>query len=586
MPGTTIHAETVRGAGDRHVAVTAVVCLALAAVVAAMASLNVALPSIARSTHASQTQLEWVIDAYSLAFASLLLPAGAIGDRYGRRRALLIGLTVFGGGSVIAMLAASADMLIVLRGVLGVGAALVMPATLSTITSTFPPRQRTKAVGVWAAVAGASALLGLLISGALLAAFSWQAVFGSNVVLASIALIGTARFVPESANPDAPKLDFVGAIIAVLGLVAVVFSVIEAPTAGWLSTQTLIGVGAGLAMLAGFVAWELRHPHPLLDPRVFRSPRLAAGSVSIFIQFFAFFGFAFIVLQYLQIIRGHSPILAAVSMLPLSASLVLTSRRAPILAARFGARAVCTAGLVLIAAGMIVLAQMGAQTSYLLQLAGIVPLGVGMGLAMTPATSGITEALPDAEQGVGSALNDLSRELAARSGSRSSAAYSQPPIAATFTSQAYPPPWAARHAHPWPSPPTSAGRRPPTHTPPSSPGCTSRCSAPRSRSPSRPSSSPRYSPHAASAPPPHRPRSRPHDPARPYAPPHPTASSRNTTTQHPPARPATRSVTANRPCRSATPPNAFDSAALETPPRSAPSFTFPLGFASPPAAGR
>jgi EmrB/QacA subfamily drug resistance transporter len=400
-----------RGAGDRHAVVTAVVCLALAAVVAAMASLNVALPSIARATHASQTQLEWVIDPYSLVFASLLLPAGAVGDRYGRRRALLIGLTVFGGGSIVAMGAGSATILIVLRGVLGAGAALVMPATLSTITATFPAEQRARAVGVWAAVAGASALLGLLLSGALLAVFSWRAVFGVNVVLASLAVAGTLRFVPESADAEAPRIDLTGALIAVLGLVAIVFAVIEAPTVSWLAARTVIGIGGGLVVLVGFVAWEVRQAHPLLDPRVFRRAGLAAGSLSIFIQFFAFFGFTFVVLQYLQIVRGHSPILAAVSMLPLSAAMILTTRRISILAVRVGARRLCLAGLALIATGMAVLAQMGEHTSYLLQLAGIIPLGVGMGLAMTPATSGITEALPAAEQGVGSALNDLSREL-------------------------------------------------------------------------------------------------------------------------------------------------------------------------------
>ncbi|MGO9971632.1 MAG: MFS transporter [Solirubrobacteraceae bacterium] len=411
MPSRPTHPDTSGTAGGRHAVVMAVVCLALAAVVAAMASLNVAVPSIARATHASQTQLEWVIDAYSLVFASLLLPAGAIGDRYGRRRALLLGLTIFGGGSIVAIGAGSATMLIVLRGVLGVGAALVMPATLSTITATFPAEQRAKAVGVWAAVAGASALLGLLLSGALLTVFSWQAVFGVNVALASLALTGTLRFVPESAVPDAPRIDLAGAIIAVLGLVAIVFSVIEAPTAGWLAARTVIGIGTGLAVLAGFVAWELRQAHPLLDPRVFRRPGLAAGSLSIFIQFFAFFGFTFVVLQYLQIVRGHSPILAAVSMLPLSAAMILTTRRVSTLAEKVGARRLCVGGLTLIATGILVLAQMGEHSSYLLQLAGIIPLGVGMGLAMTPATTGITQALPVAEQGVGSALNDLSREL-------------------------------------------------------------------------------------------------------------------------------------------------------------------------------
>src|SRR6266851_5302385 len=206
LPVKSPAARTVRGG-----AVTAVVCLALAAVVAAMSSLNVALPGIARATHASQTQLAWIIDSYSLVFAALLLPAGAFGDRYGRRLALLAGLAIFGAGSAVAMTAHSAAELIALRAVLGLGAALVMPATLSTITGTFASGQRTRAVSVWAAVAGGSAVLGLLSSGILLQVWSWPAVFGLNVVLAAAAIAGTVRFVPESADPGSERLDIGGA---------------------------------------------------------------------------------------------------------------------------------------------------------------------------------------------------------------------------------------------------------------------------------------------------------------------------------------------------------------------------------------
>src|SRR5579863_10692218 len=213
--------------------VTAVVCLALATVVAAMSSLNVALPGVARATHASQTQLAWVIDAYSLVFASLLLPAGAIGDRYGRRRALIAGLAVFGGASAVAMTAHSAAELIGLRAVMGLGAALVMPATLSTITGTFADEQRTRAVSVWAAVAGGAAVLGLLVSGLVLEVWSWPSVFALNVILAVVAIAGTIRFVPESADKDSPRLDLTGALLAVVGLVALVYSIIEAPSQGW-----------------------------------------------------------------------------------------------------------------------------------------------------------------------------------------------------------------------------------------------------------------------------------------------------------------------------------------------------------------
>ena len=395
----------------RHGAVTAVVCIALAAVVAAMSSLNVAIPSIAGATHASQTQLAWIIDAYSLVFAALLLPAGALGDRFGRRRALLTGLTIFGIGSAVAMTVSDANQLIALRTVIGLGAALVMPATLSTITGTFPAAMRTKAVSVWAAVAGGAAVLGVLCAGALLEFFSWRSVFGLNVVLAVIAIIGTFMVVPESANRSAPRLDRGGAALSVIALVALVYSIIEAPTAGWLSTRTLIGIGFGLAALASFIVYELRQRAPMLDPRVFGRRGLSAGSLSIFVQFFAFYGFIFLILQYLQIVRGYSALIAAVSMLPMAATMMPTARFAPALAARYGARRMCVTGLLLIAAALAIIAHVDRTSPYWLLVSGILILGVGMGCAMTPATSAITSALPGGQQGVASAVNDLSREV-------------------------------------------------------------------------------------------------------------------------------------------------------------------------------
>jgi EmrB/QacA subfamily drug resistance transporter len=391
--------------------VTTVVCIALGAVSAAMASLNVAIPDLVRSTHASQTQLEWIIDAYLLVFSVLLLPAGALGDRYGRRKALIAGLFIFGTASLVAMTASSANELIFLRGLIGLGAALVMPATLSTITGTFPAEERTKAVSVWAAVAGGSAILGLLCSGILLEWFSWQAAFAINGVIAAIALVGTLWFVPESSQPDAPAIDKGGALLATVGLVALVFSIIEAPDAGWLSARTLGGLALGLIALFGFVQFERRQLHPLLDPRLFSNRKLSAASLSICIQFFAFFGFTFVSLQYLEGVRGYRPLIAALAILPLSATMMPAARLTPIWVSRFGARPVCVSGLVLVAIGLATISRIGTHTSYLLILFGLVPLGVGMGTAMTPATSAITESLPQSQQGVGSALNDLSREV-------------------------------------------------------------------------------------------------------------------------------------------------------------------------------
>ena len=394
-----------------HRAITAVVCLALAAVVSAMSSLNVALPEIARATRADETQLTWIVDAYSLFFAALLLPAGALSDRFGRRLTLVVGLSIFAAGSAVAMLVDGAGELIVLRAVLGLGAALVMPATLSTITGTFSAEHRTKAVAVWAGVAGASAVLGVLASGTLLEFWSWRSVFAFNVVLAVVALVGTLRIVPESADPDAPRLDVRGALTAGAGLIVLVYSIIEAPTHGWTSGRTLIGLSVGVLVLVGFVVLELRIRNPLLDPRVFGHRRLSAGALTTLVQFFAFFGFIFLFLQYLQLVRGDSPLMSAVSILPMAAALMPVSRLVPNLVARVGARAVTVAGLLLLAAGFFVIAQVDASSSYWLVVAGLLPIGAGMGAATTPATTAITESLPASQQGVGSALNDLAREL-------------------------------------------------------------------------------------------------------------------------------------------------------------------------------
>jgi EmrB/QacA subfamily drug resistance transporter len=399
------------GGSRPHGRILLVVCLALATVVSAVASLNVALPEIARETHATQTQLSWIIDAYALVFAALLLPAGALGDRYGRRRALVAGLAIFGGASLAAMTVTDASALVALRALLGVGAALVMPATLSTITATFPAERRAQAISVWAGVAGASAILGLLTSGILLEFWSWPSVFALNVLLAAIALVGALRVVPESAERNAARLDVVGAIIAAAGLGVLVYALIQAPEAGWLAPQTLVGIAAGLGILAGFTAWEVRRPQPLLDPRLFGNRQFAAGMLSLTAQFFAFFGFIFVILQFLQLVRGDSSLVAALSLLPMVAFMMPSARLAARLVGRFGVMRVCVTGLVLAAGGFAILAQLDAGSSYWLMAAGLVSLGAGAGMAMTPATTSVTEALPASEQGVASAMNDLAREL-------------------------------------------------------------------------------------------------------------------------------------------------------------------------------
>lgn len=390
--------------------VLVVMCLALATVVSAVASLNVALPDLARDTGASQTELQWIVNAYALVFAALLLPAGSLGDRFGRRRVLLIGLAIFATGSLAAMAVDDPTALIALRGLLGVGAALVMPATLSLITTEFPADQREQAVGVWAGVAGASAILGLLAAGTLLEFASWTSVFALNAVLAALAMAG-ARVVPESADPREARLDPIGAVLSATGLGAIVYAIIEGPERGWGDAVTLGAFALGAASLTAFVAWELRRRQPMLDPRLFAGRRFAAGTLSITLQFLAFFGFVFLILQYLQLVQGMSPLTAALAMVPMALTLMALARNAPRIVKRLGVQRAAPLGLALMAVGFATLALLDTTSTYWLLLAGLVPLGAGMGLATTPATHAIVSSLPQAKQGVGSAVNDAAREV-------------------------------------------------------------------------------------------------------------------------------------------------------------------------------
>ena len=404
-------ALTVTSEKRQRALVLRVMCLALMMVVAAVASLNVALPGIARDTGASQTQLEWIVDAYSIVFAALLLPAGAIGDRFGRKPLLVTGLALFGAISFAALFVHSPGTLIALRGGLGVAAALIMPVTLSVITSVFPPEERGKAVGTWVGVAAGGGVIGLLASGVLLELFSWPSIFALNVVLATLALAGTLTVVPATRDARPPRLDPVGTLLSVISLAAIVFGTIEGPERGWsdpLALGTLLGGAAGLVL---FVLWELRRREPMIDPRNFLRRGFGAGSLSISVQFFAAFGFLFLALPYLQLVLGYSPLGAATALLPMAAVVMPLSRLAPRIAARLGVRVTGAVGLGLMAIGFIVLSTLGTGSSYGHFLVGLLPFGAGMALAGSPATTAIVASLPREKQGVASAINDVSREL-------------------------------------------------------------------------------------------------------------------------------------------------------------------------------
>jgi len=392
--------------------VLAVMCLALALVVSAVASLNLALPEIAAELGATQTDLQWVVDAYALVFAALLLPAGALGDRVGRKGVLLAGLAIFAAAYLAAVWATAPGTLVAARAAAGVGAAAIMPVTLSAITHAFPPEERDRAVSVWAGVAGAGAILGLLISGTLLELASWEWVFAVNAAWAVLALVAVAAVAPTAKDPADAPLDPGGALLSALGLGGLVFAIIEAPSRGWDDATVLGSLAGALVALAAFVAWELRRERPMLDPRLFRERGFSAGTLALTLQFFCLFGFFFVLLQYLQLVLGWSPLESALALVPMALMLIATSRGvAPRLAPRYGPGRVIASGLALMAVGFGLLTLLTVDATAWQLLPGLLVLGTGAGLSTAPATATIVAALPPAKQGVASAVNDAAREV-------------------------------------------------------------------------------------------------------------------------------------------------------------------------------
>jgi EmrB/QacA subfamily drug resistance transporter len=391
-------------------------CLALVMVVAGVSSLANAMPSIAADLDASQSSQQWIVDAYALILAALLLPAGAIGDRYGRRGALIAGTAIFGIGSALSATVGAAGPLIGLRALTGLGAALLMPGTLSTITSVFPPEERAKAVGIWAGFAGAGGTLGILVSGALLEQFWWGSIFLVTAGLAAVACIGVIAVVPSTRAEEHVGLDPRGAVVSALGIGLLVLGIIEGPERGWTDPLTLTGLIGGVVFLVAFVLVELRTDEPLLDPRLFSHHGFATGSASLFLQFFAMFGFFFVSLQFLQLVLGYSTFEAALALLPMSLAILPVAAIAGTMSERYGHRLVGGIGLAVSAIGFALFATLGTGSSALWFIAVTIVIGIGAALAMTPATNAIVASLPRAKQGVASAVNDTSRELGAAFG--------------------------------------------------------------------------------------------------------------------------------------------------------------------------
>lgn len=372
--------------------------------------LNIALPTLVRELGASASELQWIVDSYVLVFAGLLLAMGALGDRFGRKLALASGLVIFGVASVFASYADSAAALIIARSFMGVGGALIMPATLSIITNIFTGKERGRAIAIWAAVAGLGIVIGPTLGGWLLEQFWWGSVFLINIFVAAVA-IGLGFFlVPESKDPNATPLDPIGAALSIAGLVSLVYAIIEAPAKGWTDPVVLGAFGLSVALLGVFLWWERRTPHPMLRLEFFNNPRFSAASGAIALVFFAMFGTVFLLTQYLQFVLGFTPLEAGIRILPI-ATMVIAAPISARLVERLGTKIVVSTGLTVTALAMAALALIDVESGYAHVAWSMAAIGVGMGLTMAPATESIMGSLPLAKAGVGSAMNDTTRQV-------------------------------------------------------------------------------------------------------------------------------------------------------------------------------
>ncbi|HYB28187.1 MAG TPA: MFS transporter [Solirubrobacteraceae bacterium] len=373
---------------------------------------NVALPSLVRELHASNSQLQWVVDAFNLLFAASVLAFGSLSDRFGRKGLLLAGLTVFGLASLAGGLMDSPGRLIATRAVMGLGAAMVFPSTLSLLTNVFTERsERARAIGLWGAITGAAIALGPIVGGWLLQVFDWRSIFFAMTPVAAVAGILVAGYVPTSRDPHAPRTDRGGFVLSTAMIALLVYTIIEAPTYGWGSARTL-GAFALTALLGvAFVVWERRIDEPMLDVTLFRNPRFAAASGSVAISFFALSGFIFLVTQYVQFLKGYGPLSTGVRLLPVASSVAISSILGTKLAVRLGTKLVVAAGLLSMAAFYLWVTSASAATGYGTIAAQMVVLGTGMGLTSAPATEAIMGVVPKAKAGVGSAVNDATRLL-------------------------------------------------------------------------------------------------------------------------------------------------------------------------------
>jgi EmrB/QacA subfamily drug resistance transporter len=396
----------------RRWATLAVLCVTLLLISLDTTILNVAIPSVIRSLHASSSQLQWIVDAYAVVFASLLLTLGALGDRVGRKWVFMGGLVVFATGSALAAWSGSPETLTLARAVMGIGAAALMPCTLSILTNVFvAERDRARAIGIWSGTAGLGVAIGPILGGFLLVRFWWGSVFLINVPIAVAGLLAAAFIVPNSKNPSAPRADPVGATLSMIGLGLLLWGIIEAPTRSWTSGLVIGAFIGSAAIITAFVLWERHSDHPMLPMRFFRRRRYSVAIASLALVLFALVGMFFLMTQYLQFCLGFSPLKAGLAIAPLALVLLVVAPLSVIGVRRFGTKPIVSGGLVLIAVGLALLSRTTVHDTYLDALPWFGLIGIGVGLTMAPSTESIMGSLPKEEAGVGSATSDTSMQI-------------------------------------------------------------------------------------------------------------------------------------------------------------------------------
>jgi EmrB/QacA subfamily drug resistance transporter len=374
--------------------------------------LNVAVPSISRDLGASQSDLQWIIDAYVLVFAALLLTMGAVSDRWGRKRALQVGLVLFGTGSLAAALSETTAMLTASRAFLGIAGAIIMPSTLSIISASFPRHERAQAFALWAAIFGLGVGIGPVVGGLLLERFEWNAVFFVNLPIVAIALTGGAYFIAESRDEDAPRLDIPGVILSIAGLFALVYAIIEAGETSWTHETVLIAFGFAVILLGAFAVWENVNPHAMLPLHFFKNMSFTGANAALALVMFSMFGSIFFLSQYLQSVLGFTALETGVRMLPLAFTLVLVSASSARIASFLGTKITVALGIGIVGAGLLLMSQVFAiDTGYSTIMATIIFVATGMGLTMSPATNSVMQSIPVSKAGIGSAMNDTTRQL-------------------------------------------------------------------------------------------------------------------------------------------------------------------------------